>query len=198
MQFYERFSYCPECGEKYTAGSFISESTSFVCSRCSYQFFQNTRPSATAVIPALEDPARVLMITRATNPGMGLLACPGGFLEYAEEPSVGAEREALEETSLNVTAVRLLCCYMINYVWSGATVSVVELAYLMRPISMRTVGAPSDEATKVGYHSVDELIDHPERLAFPVQARALALYRDHITPEREAVSSLSRAPFRGY
>jgi ADP-ribose pyrophosphatase len=55
----------------------------------------------------IED-GRVLLIERAKAPLLGEWSIPGGMLELGETLRQGAEREALEETSLVVRATDLL------------------------------------------------------------------------------------------
>lgn len=50
----------------------------------------------------------ILLIERAGNPGKGLLALPGGFLNQSERMLDGAIRELHEETQLKVSAPVLL------------------------------------------------------------------------------------------
>ncbi|HZR66570.1 MAG TPA: NUDIX hydrolase [Terriglobales bacterium] len=51
---------------------------------------------------------RVLLIKRGKPPLLGEWSIPGGMLELGETLRQGAEREALEETGLTVSAVELL------------------------------------------------------------------------------------------
>ena len=54
------------------------------------------------------DAGRVLLIKRGKAPLLGEWSIPGGMLELGEPLRQGAEREALEETSLVVRATDLL------------------------------------------------------------------------------------------
>lgn len=49
-----------------------------------------------------QDPSKleILLITRGGNPFKGCLALPGGFVDYNEDPKIGALRELKEETNL--------------------------------------------------------------------------------------------------
>ena len=51
----------------------------------------------------------ILMITRNLSPGQGLLALPGGFVDYGEDPEDAVLRELVEETGLVGTLNKLLC-----------------------------------------------------------------------------------------
>ena len=49
----------------------------------------------------------VLLIKRRYNPGKGLWALPGGFLDVSEKIEDGAVRELKEETRINITKKEL-------------------------------------------------------------------------------------------
>ncbi|HKW17106.1 MAG TPA: NUDIX hydrolase [Terriglobales bacterium] len=51
---------------------------------------------------------RVLLIKRGKAPLLGEWSIPGGMLELGETLRQGAEREALEETGLNIRATEML------------------------------------------------------------------------------------------
>lgn len=193
MRFYEQYRFCPVCGVQYSDGAFDADSNSFVCP-CGYRFYQNSKPSASAVIPSPQDPTQVLMLTRAIEPGIGRLALPGGFLNYGEDPHNAIEREAFEETSLDVRVDRLLCCTMVDYVWCGADLSVVEMGFLMSPAQTSSTSLWSGEASSMAYYEIDELIPHPERLAFPTHAHVLACYRAGMKPALSAKAGCTASP----
>lgn len=174
MRFYERFSHCPCCGVKYRQRDLDAVEARFVCEHCGDHFYQNSIPSSTAVIPARERWSEVLLLTRATEPGQGKLALPGGILRYGEIPSEGAKREVREETGLDVTIEKMLCVTPVDYVYRGMHVSVLELAYLTQPANQEAVCTP--EATSVGYYEISDLLREPSRLAFMEQRRVLEEY----------------------
>ena len=118
---YETLSFCPRCGVKYQFDSFDQWNVVFACRQCGYDFYQNSIPSIVAVIPRRAASPEVLMMIRSTEPRVGTLALPGGFLRYDERPRDGLCREVLEETSLHVTVDRLLCETIVAYPYRGAT-----------------------------------------------------------------------------
>lgn len=61
------------------------------------------------IIEPAQAPGRIIVIERL-NPPYGL-ALPGGFVDVGERLEQAAVREALEETSLQVTLKALLGCY---------------------------------------------------------------------------------------
>lgn len=174
MRFYERFSHCPCCGVKYRQRDLDPVEVLFACEHCGDHFYQNSIPSSTAVIPERGRWSEVLLLTRATEPGRGKLALPGGILRYGEIPAEGAKREVKEETGLDVRIEKLLCVTPLDYVYRGMHVSVLELAFLTEPTNQGAVCTP--EASSVGYYEISELLREPSRLAFVEQRRVLEEY----------------------
>lgn len=78
---------CPRCGEKVKS-------------------YRNPVPTVDIIIEAGEG---VVLIERKNEPRGWAL--PGGFVDYGETLEAAAFREAREETSLEVTDLRLLGCY---------------------------------------------------------------------------------------
>lgn len=70
---------------------------------------RNPYPTADAIIVVGENEPQVVLVERA-NPPRGY-ALPGGFIDYGESAARAAEREALEETSLEVELVELFHVY---------------------------------------------------------------------------------------
>ncbi len=68
--------------------------------------YRNPIPTVDIII---EIDSRIVLIERQNKPyGWAL---PGGFVDYGETLEAAATREALEETSIAVTDLRLLGCY---------------------------------------------------------------------------------------
>jgi ADP-ribose pyrophosphatase YjhB (NUDIX family) len=55
----------------------------------------------------IDDFGNIVLIARRKNPGAGLLALPGGFIDQvmgkAEDPMLAAIREAVKETSIDIS-----------------------------------------------------------------------------------------------
>jgi ADP-ribose pyrophosphatase YjhB (NUDIX family) len=174
---YQALAFCPRCGAKYEISNFDPAAAVFLCQSCDYDFYQHSAPSAVAVVPSALDPAQVLMITRRTPPNEGLLALPGGILRHGEHPASAAVRETFEETTLRVGVDRLLCATPVDYNYRGACISMLELAYVMRPVVCNLAGVRTPEATRIELLHVDELLAATTRLAFPEQGHVLDAYR---------------------
>jgi ADP-ribose pyrophosphatase YjhB (NUDIX family) len=113
------------------------------------------RPKLTVDI-IIELDGRIVLIRRA-NPPPGW-AIPGGFVDYGETVEQAAQREAREETSLELTDLRQFRVYSDpNRDPRHHTVSVVFTA--------QAIGTPraADDAREVGLFTRDAL---PEPLAF--------------------------------
>ncbi|MEV6724891.1 NUDIX domain-containing protein [Streptomyces xanthochromogenes] len=97
----------------------------------------------------VRDDGRVLVIRRADN---GAWEAPGGVLELDEQPEAGACREVLEETGLEVEAVRL------TGVYKNMTRGVVALVFLCRPVGGEE--RTSSESVEVQWFTRREIEDH--------------------------------------
>lgn len=97
-------AYCPVCG----APTFQVERSGRlrpVCTRCGHVIYFDPKVAAVSFIT---EPDRVLLVQRAMEPGRGLWALAGGFVEAGEHPHEAAARETREETGLEVRPGRLL------------------------------------------------------------------------------------------
>lgn len=177
---WERFRFCPACGSEYGATAVERPIVVLRCPDCEYEFFQHSSPAATAVIPSADHRHEVLLLTRDTPPGIGLLGLPGGFLQYGEPPVDAVRREVREEVLLDVDLERLLDTYLVDYEYRGARVSVIELVFLTRPVACDVRAIRSSEARRVEYYDVDEILRSTSRLAFPEQHQSLRRYREYL------------------
>jgi len=174
---FDQFAYCPRCAARYEAADFDAAAAMFLCGTCGYEFYQHSVPSVSAVIPSAADPRRILFITRRTPPGNGLLALPGGILVHGEDPVHGIVRETREETTVDVRADRLLTATLLDYEYRGARITMLELAYLMRPSAADLTAIDTAEASRMDFLDIEEILDSTRVLAFPEHAAVLAAYQ---------------------
>jgi len=188
---YESYAYCPRCGAAYEAAHFDPADVVFHCNSCRYDFYQNSIPSATGVVPWKDQPSRVLLIRRGTPPAMGKLALPGGILRYGEAAADGARREVREETHLDIGVERLLCSTLVDYEYRGMRVCILELAFQMTAADRSQAGT-SSEASEIGFYEVEEALRDRDKLAFPEQVAALQAYHQLLSQPANTSGSLRR------
>jgi len=103
------YKYCPVC-----AGELKTKSSScLVCQKCGFEFFQNSKPTASGLF--LNEKQEVLLLKRAISPSLGKWDTPGGFLENGEDPIDGLRREMREELSLEIELGPILTIFIDHY-----------------------------------------------------------------------------------
>ncbi|MDC8785073.1 NUDIX hydrolase [Roseateles koreensis] len=104
------YRFCPQCA---AALSWLSREedggpkSRLRCERCEFTHWNNPTPVLAAVIECVDRDGQVLLARNAAWPGrfFGLIT---GFMEAAETPEAGIQREIAEETALQVEALNLL------------------------------------------------------------------------------------------
>ena len=171
-------NYCSRCGARLTFGEIEGEERErLACESCGYVAYVNPRLVVTTlpVNPAGE----LVLLRRGIEPGMGLWAQPGGFLEIDETVHEGAVRETLEETGLLVEPTEIVGLY------SRTEAAIVVVAFEARVTggTFRT----NPEATEIRPFR-PEAIPWPE-IAFKTSYWALRDWlrhrHPHITAPRE-------------
>lgn len=90
-------NYCSRCGSPLTHGPVANETRDrLACTNCGFIAYLNPR-LVVSTLPVTAD-GRLVLIRRGIEPGYGMWAQPGGFLEIDETAHEGAVRETLEET----------------------------------------------------------------------------------------------------
>ncbi len=92
-----------------------------MCADNGHITYVNPRLVSTAL--PITDAGEVVLLRRGFEPGRGLWAQPGGFLEVDETPSEGAMRETLEEIGLEVAISDIVGLY------ARLEAAVIVLAY---------------------------------------------------------------------
>jgi ADP-ribose pyrophosphatase YjhB (NUDIX family) len=117
--------YCSRCGQKLEFGPVVGEERErLACPNCGFIFYVNPRLVVTTL--PIDEEGRVMLIKRGIEPGLGMWAQPGGFLEIDETVREAAVRETLEETGLAVEPVSIVGLY------SRVPAAVVVVAFLAR------------------------------------------------------------------
>ena len=125
------------------------------CPSCgaAVKIYRNPLPTVDIII---ELDGGIVLIERE-NPPHGW-ALPGGFVDYGEKLEDAAKREALEETSLKVTNLRLVGCY--SDPGRDARMHTISTVY-----AATAEGTPkaADDAANLAIFSLDNL---PPQLCF--------------------------------
>jgi ADP-ribose pyrophosphatase YjhB (NUDIX family) len=125
-------NHCTSCGLPLTLGPIPGEERPRLSCANGHITYVNPR-LVTTTIPVTES-GDIVLIRRGFQPGRGLWAQPGGFLEVDETPTEGAIRETLEETGLVVAPGEIVGLY------ARLEAAVVVLVYEARIVrgEMRT------------------------------------------------------------
>jgi ADP-ribose pyrophosphatase YjhB (NUDIX family) len=103
-------NYCSRCGHALAFGPVEGEDRDrLACPHCGYIAYVNPRLVVTAI--PVTDEGRLVLLRRGIEPGRGLWAQPGGFLEVDETVGEAAIRETYEETGLVVQPGEILGLY---------------------------------------------------------------------------------------
>ena len=118
-------NYCSRCGAPLRFGPIEGEERErLACEACGYIAYVNPRMVVTTL--PVTDHGEVVLLRRGFEPGYGLWAQPGGFLEIDETVNEGAIRETLEEIGLVVEPGEIVGLY------SRIEAAVVVLAFESR------------------------------------------------------------------
>ena len=118
-------NYCSRCGAPLRFGTVEGEDRErLACEACGYVAYVNPRMVVTTL--PITDRGELVLLRRGIEPGYGLWAQPGGFLEIDETVNEGAVRETLEEIGLIVEPGEIVGLY------SRIEAAVVVLAFEAR------------------------------------------------------------------
>jgi len=103
-------NYCTNCGGDLQLGPIEGEERHrLACAACGHIVYVNPRLVVTC-LPVTEA-GELVLIRRGLEPGKGLWAQPGGFLEVDETVTEGVIRETFEETGLVVSPGEIVGLY---------------------------------------------------------------------------------------
>jgi ADP-ribose pyrophosphatase YjhB (NUDIX family) len=168
-------NYCSRCGGALKLGTLEGEDRErLACVACGFVAYVNPRLVVTC-LPVTEA-GEVLLLRRGIEPGRGLWAQPGGFMEIDETVHEGAVRECLEETGLIVEPDEIVGLY------TRPEAAIVVIVFVARVVG----GAPAvtPEALEIRPFP-PEAIPWPD-LAFRTTEWALRDWVRRVRPDLEA------------
>jgi len=119
--------------------------------------------SDAAVIKYVEGGLQILLVRRAEEPSKGLLAFPGGFVDYNEDPKDAAIRELSEECGIQGREPHLID--LRGNPNRDPRKHVVSAFYYVKVDESENIVA-GDDASSADYYFVEELIKNPEWFGF--------------------------------
>ncbi|MDA8236391.1 MAG: NUDIX hydrolase [Chloroflexi bacterium] len=124
--------FCSRCGAPLRLGTPPDEDRErLACEACGYVAYVNPRLVVTTL--PVTDAGEVMLLRRGIEPGRGMWAQPGGFLEIDETVREGAIRETAEETGLVVEPGEIVGLY------TRPEAAIVVVAFVARIVG----GAPT-------------------------------------------------------
>jgi ADP-ribose pyrophosphatase YjhB (NUDIX family) len=171
----QKYAYCPKCSAalEYRQPEAHNPEKVPVCTDCGFIFWQNSKPTASAVL--LNDAGEVLLVERAIEPKKGEWDLPGGFLANGEDPVAGMQREMEEELGIAVEPDKLLGIFVDTYGEGSAAVYTFNVIYAAKILSGTIT--PKDDVASVQWFTPSEL---PESVAFRNNAEALDAFLTHL------------------
>ncbi|MBP1705641.1 MAG: hypothetical protein H6Q36_1380 [Chloroflexi bacterium] len=167
-------NYCSRCGGALRLGRPDHEDRErLACDACGFIAYVNPRLVVTTL--PITDRGEVMLLRRGIEPGRGLWAQPGGFMEVDETVHEGAVRETLEETGVLVEPGHILGLY------SRPEAAIVVVAFEARIVG----GEPRPTAEALEVRSfLPEAIPWPE-IAFRTTEWALRDWVRRVRPDLE-------------
>jgi ADP-ribose pyrophosphatase YjhB (NUDIX family) len=164
-------NFCSRCGSPLRFGMVDGEDRQRLsCEACGHIAYVNPRLVVTTL--PIDDDGNVVLIRRGIEPGVGMWAQPGGFLEVDETVHQAAIRETWEETGLLVEPGDLVGLY------TRLEAAVVTIVFEARIVGGEA--APTPEATEIVAFAPDA-IPWP-RIAFRTSTWALRDWLDRRHP----------------
>ena len=167
-----QFRHCPRCAAALAEGT---RPNAIECAACGFVYFFNPTV-ATAAFVSRGD-GRCLFIRRGREPGLGLLAPPGGFIDEGETAETAVAREIREEVGLEIAGLAFLCSRVNEYCYKGVEYPVLDLFFTARAETTDAVAQPGEVA---GFEWLDPRAVEPEAMAFPSMRAALRLLKERL------------------
>ena len=164
-----RWEYCPRCGQqemRHRADAALE------CTACSYLYYHS---AVAAVVGIVQHEDKIIITRRANDPGKGLLAIPGGFVEHGETLEETLVRELHEELNLDVTDPAYLASFASQYLFRDVLYQ-TAVAYFVVTDADITNARAADDIDHFELVKPDDIDGNT--LAFEADRQALLRYRD--------------------
>jgi ADP-ribose pyrophosphatase YjhB (NUDIX family) len=155
-----RDSHCSYCGTRFAAAAWPR-----TCTSCNNVSYRNPLPVAVLLLPVDDG---LLVIRRGIEPGRGLLALPGGFIDVGESWQTAAARELFEETGIRA-GVEEITPFGVHSNADGSILLVFGLARRRTTVEL-PLFIPNEETLE------RLVISGAEEMAFPLHTRAVSDY----------------------
>lgn len=154
----EKNSHCSFCGSKFKGGEWPR-----TCASCGSKSYMNPIPVIVVLIPSGNG---LVAVRRNIDPQKGLLALPGGYLDYGESWQEGGSRELREETGIEIEPDDLSLYDVLTA--PDGTVVIFGLAGKTREERLNPFR--SEECQEI------TVIDDPEQLCFELHVRVVSRF----------------------
>lgn len=167
------FRFCPACG----ASSAREPSASpFECGGCGFTYYFSAAIGTAAFLRRPD--GRMLFVRRSQDPGKGLLALPGGFIDVGERAEEALRRELREEVGLEIGTPLFLASFTNRYLFRNVTYPVLDLFFVAEAEHPERARA-LDEVEALAWRDPMTELD-PAELAFDSMRQALEVMRNRI------------------
>jgi NADH pyrophosphatase NudC (nudix superfamily) len=132
------FKFCPRCGAQQLQPN---DAKSFACLSCGFVYYHG---SAAVAVGIIEYEDKIILTQRASEPQKGLLALPGGFVDYEESLEGALIRELHEELNLTIASPTYLCSHWERYLFRDVVYFTCIAFYIIRVDDISGVAANDD------------------------------------------------------
>lgn len=161
--------FCPQCG---SVGYQYRDNKFWYCPVCLFTYFHNVATSASVIA---EVNGSVLMLVRNRNPGKGMLALPGGFVDSGERAEDAAVRECREETGLNAQELSFVGSWPNEYIYKNVTYRTCDIYFSAQVThTLEELNVDKDESSSFCLVHPDDIVTAP--IAFESARNAMLAY----------------------
>lgn len=156
------FKFCPMCASQKIQNK---ENRKWICPDCGFDLYANV---ASAVGIIIRDKySNVLFEVRAKEPAKGMLALPGGFVDFDEKAEDAVVRECIEEIGVKVGGIEFLCSNPNTYPYKNIEYKTCDLFFVAQLSSeydsiedfIKTLKPQESEVTGFAFHKINTLED---------------------------------------